>query len=287
MAATLWRHLVEFGAVDCVWSAVRWGLAGLVAGLVFGLAAFFLLRALGAYRLDWQPAKWLRVIVCLLGVLAAMGSLGLIGAAEGVWRSLRQTVERSPALPKAAEAGTLLLAQLYVTGTTNSVSGFADGQWEINVTELQRRLDTISEATVKSVTQSMLDDAAQRWPALGGRGQPVLGWIVGELAQGIVRRKLRENLDRFGIATYWDNVLRSLPAAAARTGDPQTISREELSGLLAQHGLAPLLTGSLRSLVRSFQVQTAIVLALALVLPVAAFRIPDVILRRRQAKATP
>ena len=89
------REVLQTRLHVLAWDSALWCVIGALLGLALGLAAFFGLRALGAYQWQWRHAKWFRMIAgvttvaCVAGCTAGMGSLA--GSAVGSETVLRES----------------------------------------------------------------------------------------------------------------------------------------------------------------------------------------------------
>lgn len=304
MKNTLVILLTEAGGIG--WTAVKWTLLGAFAGAVLGVMIFLIVRSLGGFRLEVRGAKWWRVLACVLTVVASVFAVGFAGFCEGVWRGTQAFVYTSLVgqnlTPRAGEAGTLLLTWVYYAAPTlelarqemlpeaqiaEEVKAFEAGARDMDVPELQRRLGLVTDDVVNVAAQHLVAEAGKRWPSLAtGRGSKVLNWLLLEMGRGLVHKKLKSELNRFGLAAYWEEVLAGLPAAAAQQGNPKAISYQELSTHLGRQGIAPFLLKPVRGFVRAQQLQAAIIPVIVPVLIVVVIRTGDIMRRRRVQAAT-
>ncbi len=95
-----------------------------------------------------------------------------------------------------------------------------------------------------------------------------------------MREKVGKKLEEYEIDVQFEVFREGLLAAARRAGDPNTITRPELSAYLVNALLEPSILYPIRHVVRSQETAAVLILLLVLVVPVLFFRIAAAIRSR-------
>ncbi|MHB0999442.1 MAG: hypothetical protein ACYC27_09370 [Armatimonadota bacterium] len=286
---------------------VFWTVLGGLLGLLLGLLVFIKIRALGGYRLEWRYAVWLRVLTGVLMVGCTIVCGTMIGFYDGVWRGVQKVAVQgdlgTQVMPRVDGYGAQFIAGVYsmcpsVDGTENPVitqkemqqqmASFADGKWEIDVSQMQSRVSSIHKHTIDSAIQYLLHDSRIRYPEKKDTvSDKILYWFLQRIGEGMLPAKVKEvknTVQDSNMAKFTRKLLRDLPSEAAKNGNPQTIGYMDLSAYLARKSMQPLIIIPVRGFARTHQAGFGIFLLLTLVLPVAVFRLAHYIHQRRASK---
>lgn len=279
-----------------VWECVKLCLLGVVVGLAAGLTAFLLIRKLKGYALDGRAAKWARAGVGVFTVLIFVIGFAVVGFMEGALHFTQKLERDQQAITKACETPcyqvSMLIAELYLAGSTTSpantnvasdddicrqLKALEDGVQEIDVKELDRRIDNLTEMALTPAINAVMARAVQKWPALGNPPYKArMERFLGSVGLEILKKKVVNDADKlFGVKVdkFVGEVLRGLPAEAALHGDPDTISVKDLSAYISRNLVERLFLGTVRDLVRTIQRYAYLTMFLTLVLPVGVFYI--------------
>ncbi len=285
-----------------IWHFALWTILSALLGLGLGLGTFFFVRARGGYQLDRPWSRWLRVLVCILNVVVFTLACGYIGLFEGTWRGIQEFAQKSSLVAELnAQFGkveALFFAGVYQTSALvanqpgikpddvvkaldQSLDAFAAGKEEIPVQDFQKRLDSISQESVRQVIGVVERKVVQLAPSLKNWAQ------VGTLRHGlealggtVLHDQAKKGLRSFGLDEYFAHILSGLPEEAARSGNANTISFQEMSAYLGRDGLMPLVLKAVHSFVRSHQLLGLLVMALMLALPILGFKLARIRLAR-------
>ena len=242
-----------------------WTSLGVLLGLVVGPFLFFLLRRLGAYRLDGRVGWWLRLIAFLF-MLAAFPVLGgMIGYWEGMIGAVDVALRESPLgkdlLPRVGGAcadGLCVIDQI--------LGGPEPGQ-ELDLDALLKRLDNIQGAAAAKLSDSLLEQFRKQQPDQQGAAlEKWLEWLTPRLASALVERAVSKKLDEVGLDRLRE-VLRD--EAARRQG--QAITRAELGAVIAERVLAPGIMRTCTRWLRGPQTVLLAVIVAVTLLPIAVF----------------
>lgn len=289
---------------------ILWVLIGAFSGVVLSVIVSRLLSRLGAFRLSWRHGIWLKIaaIVWIVGACCLFGcSIGLM---EGAFRGVRMIVSES-----SFRAGVLaplgsqcadglahvdcLLAQaqqrrnpeepLKLSQAQESLlSRFREGKDELNVQMLLKRLDSAEDLFVQEVVREALarlrdDNTIEE----GSLSESVLRRFLPSVARWGIRRKAKSELDKLGLTEGVTQFLEKLPEAAAKSGDPATITFQELALCSVDHGVVPAIVCPIRNIARAKQVGAAVLATAAIFLPVLLFWLGRYIERRSPEPPNP
>jgi hypothetical protein len=302
LARWLFEQLGDSHLLDLLWDSALWGALGAAAGFALGLAVFFLLRAAGALRWEWEHAKWLRGLTAALWVVlwtAGCGAIGLVqGALRGGETVLRRSQLATEAFPVVADAGADLLACLAISAPLLAegkqagpaeeakLDAFRRGEWELDAVALLEGGGAITHAVAEAEATKLEASVLAKFPSWkGGRLNQLLHSGLTVLCDLIMEQAVEEELDKLGeVGRLGKRLVAELPQAAAATGDPRTISRTELSSHLVQEGIVPAALIPLRQFARGQQLAALLVLLVGTLVPVGAFRLAE-FLRARASTA--
>lgn len=279
-----------------VWECVKLCLLGVVVGLAAGLTAFLWIRRLKGYALDGHTAKWARAGVGVFTVLIFVIGFAVVGFMEGALHFSQKLVRDQKAITKACEKPcyqvSRLIAELYLAGSTTSpvntnvasdddigrqLKALEDGVQEIDVKELDRRIDNLAETALTPVINAVMARAVQKWPALANPPYKArMEKFLKAVGVEILKKKVMNDADKLlgvKVDKFVREVLRGLPAEAALHGDPATISVKDLSAYISRHLVERIFLGTVRDLVRTIQMYAYLAMVLTLVLPVGMFYI--------------
>jgi hypothetical protein len=288
-------------------SALKWAALGMGGGLVLAVVAFWLLKRLGAYRWEWRYAGWFRALTCAAMVVICPILGGVAGVAEGVPRGSERVLRRGPLatdlLPAVGAACADVTLVVHVAARTVSagervgwrerlgskwqlprreLERFRKGEEELNVTQFIEQLDRGAAHLSDFTTATLKEEIAARYAGLrGGTGEKLIGFIVPKVMDRLVRRELRDRTEHYGA----DQFLNVLKADAARQGDPQTISYEQLGATFVEHLVVPALLTPIRVTARETEASMLVIGLIVVLLPVAVFRVAERIRRRGQSAA--
>ncbi len=275
-----------------------WTILGGFLGLLLGGLGFVWIRARGGYRLEVKGAMWLRALVCLVIVVVGAGCGGVAGFHQGLLFSV-QRISRDDKvcrdlLPQVGRAEALFLAGVY-SAYPQVISGkgqfsekqlqaecaaFAEGKWELDVNELDRRLMNTPTIAVNSALQYVDQDINLRCPEIRNQATGrVLFWFLNLLSTSVLSEGMNEN----DVAKAWKKILKGLPVEAAKQGNPHTISCSDLSAYLMRQSFDQLVVKLTRYAVRSNQLGALGILLLTLALSTGIFRFAESMRKRRSA----
>ncbi|MHB9023593.1 MAG: hypothetical protein ACYC7E_05380 [Armatimonadota bacterium] len=301
------KFITENHLPGLLWTTVGWTIFGSIAGLLLGLLVFFGIRRLGGYRLELPAAVWLRALVGVLTVIIALVCGGIFGFNEGVLRGVRRVVQEGAIterfVPQVGHSGALLLAGLYnidiLVNANNKqeaqqqleakFKSFAAGDWELDVHELQRRVDNVPVTAANVALGAILENPSIRIPEI--RNTPlgkVQRWLLVALEQGLIPDQAEGFAEEWGakeIRKFCANIYRGLPAEAAKSGNPNTIACTELSVYLGRQSLSGLVLPLTKAFVRGHQFSVLLFFLIILAVPVVGFQLGEFIRRKKCATA--
>lgn len=275
-----------------LWNLLKWGTLGVLAGAPLGWLAWRLLRGRGAWRLEHRHARWWQWAAAAWLVLAGGGLgclLGLLhGATIGAEIAVRQSQFRTEVLDpvgKATAHGLVALDfliadlgastgrnELLTPEHTRALEAFDGGGYEFNATSFLARAGTAERTLVGAAVARTKERLAARFRfAPGGLVETLVGWTLDLVARQLVREKLEEQLDKFGLGAPVREFFASLPAAARAGGDPDTLTAAELSAHVVERVAVPVVLLPIRSVIGGKTLLVGLLVVPALLLPVAAF----------------
>lgn len=281
-----------------------WTMIGAILGLLLGLAAYFRVRALGGYRLEWRYTAWLRALAAVLTVGSAVACGGIIGFYDGAWRGVQQVAVQGDfgtrLMPRVGGYGAQLIAGVYSLYPSvgdskrpdmshqemrKQMASFADGKWEIDIYRMQERVSNTPKYVIDAAIRDLLHDSRIRYPAAkDAASQKILYWFLQRVGEGILPAEVNQFSDAVSessVVKYTRKILRDLPAEAAKTGNPQTIGYNHLSAYLARESMQPFFVKPARSIARAHQVGVVIWFLFTLAVPVGGFRLAEYLRQRR------
>lgn len=280
----------------------KWTVFGAVGGLVLAIAAFWVLRRIGAYHWKWKHAKWLRGLTLALTLVLCPVLLGTAGFFQGVVRSTDYLLHESQfareVLPKLGESGADCIAYFHLRippvtpadsassdeSADKELEAFRAGNWELNAAEFLGRVNRVTDKAVNETVSKLKQSALERYPAWKeGMGEKALTWFLDTFGESFLNKRVRQRMDRIGLEDRWRSLVDGLRPEAARAGDPNTISRKELSAYLVREGLIPVIEQPIRALARQQQAAMLILLCLVVIIPAGCFRLAE-LLRARNAR---
>ncbi len=248
------------------------GCAGLVAGSVLGGVGFLLMRKMGALRLASRYARAARFIAGLWLIVSFGVLLGFVGGLEGVLRGadrvLAQSQLRTDVLDRGGDLtafGLVALDMALVNLEANesdvltraqekALDEFARGKGSFRVIDFIKRLEQAEEKLVEPATQSGLNKVrAQFSIAKGGTVDSLVEPALRFFARRMLKKELESNLGGIELVQGMGRVLERMPQAAKAQGDPETLTRKELSGLIVEQAFVPALVKPVWLYVRTNQ----------------------------------
>ncbi len=260
-----------------------WTLLGLAAGLAAGIALAFLYQRLGAFRLEWRHARWMRVLAALWILAAGLATGAVAGGCEGSLRGAQRAVAdasfRSGPLLSAANAVSAGVAwiDLKLQGAPESaLDDYVQGRKNLDVPGFYGRLGKAEADVVDGIVAGWNTQAQAK---LGLSPSPMVDALLGAalrfVAQRVVRKTLQDKAKDVGVASAQDGFF------AALEGGPT--SHAEVAARLVDRCLTPLALAPVRFFVRGQQFTALLVGGLATLLPVLGFWIGRLLERRRPA----
>lgn len=301
LAKQVFDEVLASQAHQLVWISAKWAVLGGVVGLVAAILALFAFRKVGWYRSGWRFERWVRWPVWVLSVLGCAGLAGTAGFFVGVIRGSEVVLLNSQLATKVfpvvsdALADGLAGAQVYLSDTNDlvrsgtnvfaRVESFRRGEWEVDAPLLLRQLDGLQSGAVTNlmgeIEARLVAGSAQLQSGLPNK---LLHYTLQLIGKTLVERKLGSELKRVNLDDFYRVVRDRLVEEARRNGNPDTISRKDLSAFVVREVVVP----SVLKPVRVFaggQVKLFLFLAfLTLVVPALLFELTCG--RVKQAKTT-
>lgn len=243
---------------------------------------------MGAWKLEWASAKWLRLasLLFLLGAFAAFG--GMIGGCEGMLRGAENAVIESPVraevLEPAARAGAGAIRWIdqvlenKLAGRSSALTekqneqlqAFLAGKYEM---DLQAFLSRLTQAETKVIEAAMPDAVREiraEIPLPKNKFvDSLLFMAVEPLLRNTLRSTLTQEAERIGIDS--ESFFLTLPAAARMEGADDALSIRELSTHVLERVLIPVLVNPLRTLMRAQQLVCVVCIGGSVVLALLGF----------------
>lgn len=279
----------ELGAeaiAQLVWTALFWALGGAITGLLAGYLSYRWFRRIGWYRAVSTTGRWLQGLAVFGSILITGLLFGLMAFAEGIQREIpgllregklgRQTLPRLTG--EAADKLFTLDLMLQTHGRMarpemdTRLDGFRNGRLELPAREFLQRFDTVRDSLVQDLAAHLETRLSERNSRLPPDLRDWLRRNIRRVGAAVGEKKFNAELEALGVAGVYRTLRQNLVQEAARTGNPQTIKRDELALLLVRDGLIPIVHAPIAAYV--FQLQ-----AVCLVIALAACLIPAVISR--------
>jgi len=299
------EEILKSHGKEFIWETTKWTVLGAVLGLIVALAAFFGLRALGAYRWEWKHARWMRVLTLVTMLALCTLFAGTIGFFHGVWRGTDVVLHKSQlateVFPRIGEvaADVMAIVHLYGTDLTEpesvasngfakaEIEAFRAGAGELDVPEFLRRLDGITDKTMQQVIDEAKQRALGKFPQWKGRaGERILNWFLDMFGKALVKKTVQDQLGKRKWFKLLQAALDGLPAEAARAGSVNTIARNELSAYFVREALIPSIQLPIRAFVRSQQITVLVLALLTIAVPPMCFRVAEMVRSRGVARST-
>ena len=287
-----------------------WTILGIIVGIILALTAFFLLRKAGAYHWDWRHARWFRALTLAVMLLAIPVLLGIAGLSQGFLIEADQVLNRLRSMKEIkdlGDAGADLLMTIDVVAPQVAFDGqtfvitpemdaaidkalveFREGRQELNVPRLFERIKGAKEQAIRSCVNRAQVFLSTRYPAVT-RMIParILDWFLYGLMEDLLQKKVTAGLTQLGLMSFLKpvtEVVNGLPAAAARSADPATISHRELSEYLVSSMLDAWMIDPIRAVVRKIQILVGIAILAVLCLPPLCFRLAEHVRKKRSMR---
>lgn len=244
---------------------------GAAGGLALGLGLAWLFAKLGAFRLRWKHAAWVRVLAGLWIVAAGLAAGAVMGGCEGTWRGAQRAVADAnlrdgPLLSAAScvSAGVAWIDLKLRNAPDEALSAYTEGRAKLDVPGFYGRLAKAEAEAVDGLVSSWTTQAQAR---LGLRPSPLVDSLLGAglrlVAEKLVRKTIQDKAKDLGVASAKDGFFAALDATS---GEHQDLSRRLLDLCVVPLALTPV-----RFLVRGQQVTAALLGGLAVLLPVLGF----------------
>lgn len=282
--AALWS-----GADQILWHLLLWTVILTVLGAAAGFFAFMGLRAMGAYPYKGPRARafkavTLAVMILVFGVCGSLGGF-LEGCMSGARATLRSNRACRLVYRPITDTTADLTAALYLSiqeyqGRTGrfqvspaKLSHFRAGKWELNVPDFMARTRRLTQETLRQAFASVREMGETLCPE---SDPSILGGIL-----LIMEKSLASDLG-MGLTTTVAGACLPVPAvgkgmmvAAERSGDPNTLSRAELSDVMADRLLIRPCLSTLRPHIAPIELGLLGVMLAVTVLPVLGFWLLD------------
>jgi len=258
-----------------VWKILLWtlflGFLGAVLGGVLGWGVL----AVSDFKRSRGGGAWVRGLLAAGLFLSILGIGVALGFLEGTVRGTESVLASSDLVRKAygpiGEGASDLTAALY-TGmvayqgpagefevSEAAVEGFRRGNWELNVVDLNLRLRRLGRAGVEKVVSEMRDFSLEIWP---DAPVVILDILFDTLVRGINPESVMLTAEIAGGSN--ETAIRRglgsrLMAAARESGDPETLTRGELSEQLTLQFLVRPTTKIMRPMVLSIQIPLVLI----------------------------
>jgi hypothetical protein len=269
-------------------AAALWGLAGAALGLTFGFGAYRGFRRLRWYAATSTAGRWAQRSAGVLTTLACITLFALAGAWEGVRRQCEPVVLRSrlgtEGLPLIANYVTEALAWVELAferdrptddaAADAQFAAFRNGTREYNPAAILEGGAKLRHEVFQTLLNELEADILENSPALQGTfARDLVHRAIQELGPALLDRKLDEELERRHLAPLRNALRDRLIAAAARTGDPATISHRDLTDFVVREALVPAVVAPVRKFARQQQILCVVVALLCCLTPPPIFRL--------------
>lgn len=282
------RELGRSQASGLVLDIVKWTFLGALLGVVLAVLACVLFSRLGWYDVRWRFTRGLRWTVFVLTLVLSAILFGLAGlwsgAIDGSERVLSRSQLATDVFPKIADAIADAMAWVQVqpqfSGMTNEVElsseldEFRARKWELHAAQFLQQLDSIKEDAITNLVAKVEQSAFERAPKLkGGLSETLLHQFLHGLGRLVVEKKVASELKGWGVDRIYHAILQDLETEAAKAGNPDTITRNEISALLVREGIVPGILKPIRSTARAQQLPLVAIAIMAMVVPPVCIRL--------------
>jgi hypothetical protein len=242
--------------------AIAWrSLLGGALGLALGVALFFGIRQLNGFRWNWEHARWARALTGTAYGVTFAGALAWFGFWQGIMHGTERVVGEgqlaTEVLPVVGEAGSTLLAVVYVGGELTCeqdtpisdedaamlaarLDGWVAGEWQMDVETLRGRIDGVRTCVITLGTDEAKRQIAERYPEVAATlGHDIVPWVIDRLAEHMAA-SLAENEKVADFTGPIVDMLARLDEAAVRDDDPR-LSHRELSDHVVTATVVPMI----------------------------------------------
>ena len=296
-------------SASIVWGGIQWALAGGILGFLVAVVAFRVFRKQSA---GGSPKSYVWALVGLLSQLTLFvlfpACIAYLGFFEGMLRASSYELSEGDFaqeyFPIIGGAGADLVGAVLLAGDfevlANSSSedfealkaAFRAGEREIEAAQIPAMIAAIDGDYVRETAAEIKYDLMRKVPSLrSGGGRQALDWFMDNFSDALVRVAIERGLEEKGLGNWLDlfgAMVRQLPQAAAREGDPTTLSHRETAAFLVEVAIAD---GVIKFVVRPFcrvnQLGVVIPMLLALCLPLLLLWKGDAVARVFSRSAEP
>ncbi len=139
--------------------------------------------------------------------------------------------------------------------------------------EFRGRLSEMSSDLVRETLPQLKEDALDTYPVLRSRmGEALLDWFLNRYGEELIGWATGGQGDDSGGDSPVADFLEGLPEAAARTGNPDTLSHEELSGYAVERTVVSGILYGVKVMIRGNQIPLLLLWIPLPVLPILFFR---------------
>jgi len=286
------RELGRSQGKEFIFDVAKWTLLGAFLGTILAILACLIFSRIGWYEMRWRFAGWLRWSIYVPMVIVSLILFGLAGFWSGVIRGTERVLTKSQlatdVFPKIAGvvADGMAWVQIYATlpgaPNTNEVSlkldGFREGKWELHASQFLKQLDEFQEDKIQDAIARLEQTALERTPQLkGGIGEKLLHQLLSGLGRALAEKKVAGELKSWGADKVYLAIREQLTVKAAMAGNPETISREEISTFIVHDGIVPGIMKPVRATARSQQLPLVIIAVLVIVVPPVCIRLARIL----------
>jgi hypothetical protein len=298
--AQILRELGRSQTSGFVLDALQWTLLGALLGLLLSIGGCVFLSRLGWYDVRFRFAGGVRWTMFVLIVTISAILFGLAGFWSGAIKGSERVLSRSQlgtdVFPKIAEAIADAMAWIQIhapaaTTTTNSseltvkLEQFRDEKWELDAAQFLVQLETFRSETIGDLVAKLEQSTLERTPSLkGGLGEKLLHQLLTGLARLVVEKKVGSELKNWGADRIYFAIQNQLAAEAARSGNPQTIGRAEISAFIVREGIVPGIMKPIRTTARAQQVPLVLLTLVIILAPALCIRLVKSRLANRAPK---
>jgi hypothetical protein len=270
-----------------LWATLKGIAVGGIVGLVVGILCLFLANRLGLYRSAWRHERWVRWPFWILTVLLSGSFVAMAGFWQGAIRGSEIVLAESqfgtrllPELGRLAADG-LAATQVWFSDNTHSRSNLAArleafhaGTWELNAPELVTQLGRVKMEMIDEFLPGLEAQALARFPQLQAEPARTLLRRAGAfLTSALIDPTLNDQVRRVGADRFALALRERLVSEAARAGNPETITQQELSRFLVRDGIIPALMAPIRSFCNSQRMLCLAGFGISIFAPPLVFRL--------------